>query len=85
MRVIFTCGGTGGHINPAIACLLYTSTVESEAAKLGMHKPNSKQSIELNLSGQDKAEIMTTEKENILQTAWKAITGTAKKMIEYFR
>ena len=61
------------------------NTVESEAAKLGMHKPNSKQSIELNLSGQDKAEIMTTEKENILQTAWKAITGTAKKMIEYFR
>ena len=49
-----------------------------------MHKPNSKQSIELNLSGQDKAEIMTTEKKTSA-TAWKAITGTAKKMIEYFR
>lgn len=61
------------------------NTVESAAAELGMHKPNSKQSVYLNLSGQDKAEILTAEKANIVETIVEAIGSTAKKMIEYFR
>lgn len=59
--------------------------VETKAAELGMHAPSSKQTVYLELSGRDKAEILTTEKQNVFQTMIEAVRSTVQRMVEYFR
>lgn len=61
------------------------TAVEQAAAELGMHAPNSKQTVYLNLSGRDKAEIMTAEETGLFGTILEALRSTGQRMIEYFR
>ena len=61
------------------------NAIETAAMGLGMHMPNRKQTIYLDLNGRDSAEILTVQKDNIFREIYEAITSSAKSLIEYFR
>ena len=68
---------------------IYDSKVDLDAIgqraiALGMTKPNSRQTILLNLEGSDRAVISGVGSENVLQTAWHAITRSIRTLKEYF-
>ena len=57
--------------------------IEERAAELGMSVPTREQTVYLNLSGSDKAEIYTVEKTNIFQRIIQAIETSASGLVEY--
>ena len=68
---------------------IYDSKVDLDAigqraVALGMTKPNNRQMITLNLQGSDRAVISGVGSENVLQTAWHAITRSIRTLKEYF-
>lgn len=58
--------------------------IQQQAARLGMTVPNSKQTVYLSLKGSDKAVISGTTQENVLKTAWNAISRSVRTLLEYF-
>ena len=58
--------------------------IGQRAAALGMTKPNSRQTILLNLQGTDRAVISGVGTENVVQTAWRAIVRSVRTLKEYF-
>ena len=68
---------------------IYESKVDLDAigqraAALGMTEPNSRQTILLNLQGADRAVITGVGSENVVETAWHAITRSIRTLKEYF-
>ncbi len=68
---------------------IYDSKVDLDAigqraVALGMTKPNNRQMITLHLQGSDQAVISGVGSENVLQTAWHAITRSIRTLKEYF-
>ncbi|MBP3633216.1 MAG: hypothetical protein J6J43_01430 [Oscillospiraceae bacterium] len=57
--------------------------VEAQAATMGFAVPEREQVVYLNLTGSDKAEIYTVEKENIFQRVIHAIEISAGGLVEY--
>lgn len=57
--------------------------IEQRAAELGFNAPISGQTVYVNLSGDDRAEIYSTEKTNIFQRIIQAIESSAKGLVEY--
>lgn len=59
------------------------TAVEAAATELGMHAPNSKQTVYLNLTGRDKAEILETEDIGFFEYIFEAFRSTGQRLIEY--
>lgn len=57
--------------------------IEERAAELGMRLPTKEQTVYVNLSGQDQAEIYSAEKTNIFQRILQAIERSASGLVEY--
>lgn len=57
--------------------------IEQWAAELGMGLPTQEQTVYLNLTGTDRAEIYTVEKSNIFQRIIQAIESSASGLVEY--
>ena len=57
--------------------------IELRAAELGLGLPTKNQTVYLNLSGSDRAEIYHTEKSNIFQRILQAIEASAGGLVEY--
>lgn len=57
--------------------------IEAQAATMGFAVPEREQVVYLNLTGSDKAEIYTVEKENIFQRVIHAIETSAGGLVEY--
>ena len=57
--------------------------IETRAAELGLHTPASGQTVYVNLSGDDRAEIYHAEKTNIFQRIIQAVESSAKGLVEY--
>ena len=57
--------------------------IETRAAELGLHTPASGQTVYVNLSGDDRAEIYRSEKTNLFQRIIQAIESSAKGLVEY--
>jgi len=57
--------------------------IEQRAAELGFGVPNKDQVVYLNLSGSDRAEIFTVEKNNVFQRIVQAIESSASGLVEY--
>ena len=57
--------------------------VEGRAAELGLRTPAAEQTVYVNLSGADRAEIYRTEKTNLLQRIIQAVESSAKGLVEY--
>ena len=57
--------------------------IELRAAELGLGLPTKDQTVYLNLSGSDRAEIYHTEKSNIFQRILQAIEASAGGLVEY--
>jgi len=57
--------------------------VEQRAAELGYSVPAKDQTVYLNLSGADKAEIYTAEDANFIQRVIQAIRSSASGLVEY--
>lgn len=57
--------------------------IEQRAAELGMGLPTQEQTVYLNLTGTDRAEIYTVEKSNIFQRIIQAIESSASGLVEY--
>ena len=57
--------------------------VENRAAELGFSVPTKEQTVYLNLSGSDKAEIYHVEKTSFIQRVIQAIQSSASGLVEY--
>lgn len=57
--------------------------IEMRAAELGMGVPNREQTVYLNLSGSDQAEIYSVEQANLFQRILRAIESSASGLVEY--
>ena len=57
--------------------------IELRAAELGLGLPTKDQTVYLNLSGSDRAEIYHTEKSNVFQRILQAIEASAGGLVEY--
>jgi len=57
--------------------------IEERAAELGLSVPSKDQTVYLNLSGTDKAEIYTAEDANFIQRVIQAIRSSASGLVEY--
>ena len=57
--------------------------IEQRAGELGFAVPTKEQTVYLNLSGADKAEIYSTEHNNFLQRVLQAIRTSASGLVEY--
>ena len=57
--------------------------VENRAAELGFSVPAKEQTVYLNLSGSDKAEIYHVEKTSFIQRVIQAIQSSASGLVEY--
>lgn len=58
-------------------------SIEERAAELGMRLPTKEQTVYINLSGDDQAEIYSAEKTNIFQRILQAIERSASGLVEY--
>lgn len=61
------------------------TAVEAAATELGMHAPNSRQVVYLNLSGRDKAEILTVEEQGFLGNFFEAIGSAGRSLVDFFQ
>lgn len=61
------------------------TAVEAAATELGMHIPNSHQTVYLNLSGRDKAEILTVEETGIVGSFFEAISSAGHSLVDFFQ
>lgn len=59
--------------------------VEAAATELGMHAPNSRQTVYLNLSGRDKAEILTVEEKGFFGNFVEAVSGAGHSLVDFFQ
>ena len=57
--------------------------IEQRATELGFSVPTKDQTVYLNLSGADKAEIYHTEEANFIQRVVQAIESSASGLVEY--
>lgn len=57
--------------------------IEERAAELGLSLPSSSQTVYVNLSGSDRAEIYSVQKVNIFQRIIQAIESSASGLVEY--
>ena len=57
--------------------------VEARAAELGLMTPSREQTVYVNLSGSDRAEIFETEHLNMFQRIIRAIESSATGLVEY--
>ena len=57
--------------------------IEQRAAELGLGVPSREQTVYLNLSGDDRAEIYEVEKTNLFQRIIQAIESSASGLVEY--
>ena len=57
--------------------------IELRAAELGLGLPSKDQTVYLNLSGSDRAEIYRAEKTNMFQRILQAIEASASGLVEY--
>ena len=57
--------------------------VEEQASELGYSMPEKDQIVYLDLTGTDKAEIYTVQKDNIFQRVIRAIENSAAGLVEY--
>ena len=57
--------------------------IEEQAEALGMSKPKSSQTVYLNLSSADRAEITPAEHTNLLVTVYSAIRDSIRDFVEY--
>ena len=57
--------------------------IEQRAAELGFSVPTKEQTVYLNLSGADKAEIYTSEETNFIRRIFQAIESSASGLVEY--
>ena len=57
--------------------------IEKRATELGFAVPTQEQTVYLNLSGSDRAEIYEAEKTNIFQRVIRAIESSASGLVEY--
>ena len=57
--------------------------VEQRAAELGMAVPTKEQTVYLNLTGTDRAEIYSAERTNLVQRILQAIEASASGLVEY--
>lgn len=57
--------------------------IELRAAELGLGVPMQEQTVYLNLSGSDRAEIYAAEKANLFQRVVQAIESSASGLVEY--
>lgn len=61
------------------------NAVEAAATELGMHAPNSRQTVYLNLSGRDKAEILTVEETGFMGSFFDAVSSAGHSLVEFFQ
>ena len=59
------------------------NVIEARAAELGLVTPSREQTVYLNLSGSDRAEIYETEHLNLFQRIMQAIESSATGLVEY--
>ncbi len=57
--------------------------IEERATELGLGVPTREQTVYLNLSGSDRAEIYAVEKTNLIQRILQAIRNSASGLVEY--
>lgn len=57
--------------------------IEERASELGLGVPTREQTVYLNLSGSDRAEIYAVEKTNLFQRILQAIKSSASGLVEY--
>ena len=57
MRVIFTCGGTAGHVNPALALAGYMKEKDPETAVLFVGTPTGMERELVSKAGYDYAAV----------------------------
>ena len=58
--------------------------IEARAKELGMTLPSLRQTVYLNISGADHAEVLQVDQRSYLEKAWDAVTGSFSGMLEYF-
>ena len=58
--------------------------IEIKAKQLGMKQPSSSQTVYVNVSGVDRAEILQTPHQNLLVDTWNAIKESFTGILEYF-
>ena len=57
--------------------------IEAKARELGMSQPSAKQSVYLNISGADHAEVLEVDNRNFLEKAWDALVESFRGILEY--
>jgi hypothetical protein len=57
--------------------------IEAKARELGMSQPSAKQSVYLNISGADHAEVLEVDNRNFLEKAWDALVESFQGILEY--
>ena len=69
MRVIFTCGGTAGHVNPALALAGYMKEKDSETAVLFVGTPTGMERELVAKAGYDYAAVEVSSFQRKLNAA----------------
>ncbi|MEA4965801.1 MAG: hypothetical protein VB055_08290 [Oscillospiraceae bacterium] len=59
------------------------ASIEQQALALGMHQPKSSQTVYVNLTGLDRAEITPAEHKNVFGTVYSAIRDSILDFVEY--
>ena len=58
--------------------------IEALARDLGMTQPSSRQTVYLNISGADHAEVLQVDERSYLEKTWDALSGSFRGVVEYF-
>lgn len=58
--------------------------IQQQATAMGMTMPNSKQTVYLTLTANDKAVISGAAQESVAKTAWQALRSSIRTLAEYF-
>ena len=61
------------------------AVIEERAKELGMTLPSTRQTVYLNVSGADHAEVLQVDERSYLEKAWDALTESFEGVVEYFR
>ncbi len=59
--------------------------IEAQARELGMTQPSSRQTVYLNISGSDRAEVLQVDDRSYAEKVWDALTGSFRGVVEYFQ
>ena len=73
-----------GKVRSAYESRINLAQIEQRAKELGMSQPSPRQSVYLNVSGADHAEIIRVDERGFLEKAWDAIQTSFSGILEYF-